>query len=182
MLRPTLHDDLTWLVNLWENVFIGGLLCQADVAAAAAVFPVSVKERGSWRKQERVPHNVTGKILQRNYWCLTDSPSHIRPGSVYGAVHSDVSTLAERKALSLSSELSASSSDVGCCARPCWEQRLSNLRGKPSPRYSHERRGGRVLQIRDDSRHRSEEQERGASLRLHWVRGPEVRRESTVST
>lgn len=58
--------------------------------------------------------------------------------------------------------------------RPRWEQRLPNLCGKSSSWYPHERRRGRVLQIRSDPRYRSEKPARWPSVCLCRVWGPQV--------
>lgn len=156
------------------------------MSGSAAVFPVfaSVKKRGSsWRQTGAVGSSLRG-ISEQKLLCRSHHPLilHLvfRLRSI-PRTHAVVTNRSNSKPASLSLELSVSNSDVGCCARPCWEQRLPNLRGEPSPWYTYERCGRRVLQIRDDSRHRPKEPERGTPFCLHWIRGPEVRRSFTVS-
>lgn len=190
------HKILNYMFwNIW--LLIGGLFCEADVSALAAVFPVflntSVKTRGSWRRIGAVGSSSRSSLYTgaaadwaaetaRFCFVVFDlHPTGVR--SQWDFFSCSQSCI--QQAVSLSSKLSgsssSSSSDVGCCARPCWEQRLPNLCGKPSSRYSHKRCGRRLLQIRNNSRYRPEEPERGTSVCLHWVRGPEVRRLLTAS-
>lgn len=172
--------------------WIGGLFRTADVSFVASVFPVfmtaTVKQRGSWRKTG-VTSSAPWVLSTRGPTCLAsqNAPSFFgllpSPARRRTPARSLISVCASTRrqdscqqlTISLSSALSVSS-DVGCCARPCWEQRLPNLRGKPPSRYPHERRGGRVLQIWNHPRYRPEEPERWPAFRLHWIRGPEVKR------
>lgn len=149
-----------------------------DYYAGGAPF---LKKRGSRALSTPwMPNTVEREIARSLPLCAFWFSVCKRLDSYHGVAQLTVGSCKEHSSTVTRRQL-AVSSHVGCCARACREQRLPNLCRKPSTRYSHKGRRGRVLQIRDDPRYRPEEPERRAAFRLHWIRRPQVRSYATCS-